>query len=110
MQRPACPGEGLLLLAAGLDRIRAQRPVAGLEHLELADSLGRFLAEEVSAPYPVPGYDSSAMDGYAFRFADFTPGRLMPVQGRVAAGHPLSEELRPGHAVRIFTGGAMPVG
>jgi molybdopterin molybdotransferase len=104
------PATGLLAISDALDRIRAHAPVSGLEHVDVADSLGRFLAEEVIAPYPVPAYDSSAMDGYALRFADLTPELRMPVQGRVAAGHPLGEELRPGHAVRIFTGGAMPAG
>src|SRR5262249_40870647 len=34
----------------------------------------------------------------------------LPVEGRVAAGHAATGDLAPGHAVRIFTGAAMPAG
>jgi molybdopterin molybdotransferase len=50
------------------------------------------------------------MDGYAFRHADYSDVIPMPIQGRVAAGHPLGTPLLPGHVVRIFTGGMMPEG
>src|SRR4051812_27055308 len=93
-----------------LERIQAQSPVRGVEQVDVAATLGRVLAEEVSARQAVPAHDSSAMDGYAFRFADLTDARRMPLQGRVAAGHPLDEALRSGFAVRIFTGGVMPSG
>jgi molybdopterin molybdotransferase len=86
----------------------------GKETLALADCLGRVLAEDVVASDPVPAHASSAMDGFAFRHRDVWPGgwsnNRLPVQGRVAAGHPLGEALRAGHAVRIFTGGMMPAG
>lgn len=90
----------------------------GTETLPLADCLSRILAADVTAPCAVPAYASSAMDGYAFRYRDLHPdgypagwsNNTLPVQGRVAAGHPLGEELRAGHAVRIFTGGMLPAG
>ena len=109
MATQTVPMTGMLAISEALDRLRAYAPVGALEQVDLAESLGRVLAEEVVAPVPVPGYDSSAMDGYAFRSADLQAAG-MPVQGRVAAGHPLGEDLRPGCAVRIFTGGAMPAG
>jgi molybdopterin molybdotransferase len=99
-----------MTISDALARIRARGPVDGAEQLDLAASLGRVLAEDIVAERPVPAHDSSAMDGYAFRFSDLTPERRMPIQGRVAAGHPLGEPLLPGFAVRIFTGGVMPAG
>ena len=48
-----------------------QRVVAGLitgrppVGLPLADALGLVLAEDVVAPLSLPGFDNSAMDGYA---------------------------------------------
>ncbi|GAA0940899.1 molybdotransferase-like divisome protein Glp [Nonomuraea longicatena] len=86
------------------------RTLAPLE-LELERSLGTTLAEEVSAPVPLPPFDNSAMDGYAVQAADVAqvPVRL-PVIDDVAAG---SDELRavgPGHAVRIMTGAPLPAG
>src|SRR5690349_9719893 len=93
-----------------LARIRAHAPVPGLEQVDVPACLGRFLAEDVVAEVPVPAHDSSAMDGYAFRSGDLSADRRLPIQGRVAAGHPLGEALLPGHAVRIFTGGVLPAG
>ena len=66
----------------------------------------------VVAECNVPPYDSSAVDGYAIHAADLdteTETRL-PVTGRAAAGHPLGRPARPGEAIRIFTGAAMPAG
>ena len=82
----------------------------GRETLVLVDCLGRVLAEDLVAVDPVPAHASSAMDGFAFRHQDLSSDNHMPIQGQVAAGHPLDQSLRAGHAVRIFTGGMMPVG
>src|SRR4051794_28054035 len=83
-------------------RLRAHARPSEVETVSLTDALGRFLAANVTADEPVPAHPSSAMDGYAFRYADFVPGRPMPVRGRVAAGHPLGTDLPAGHTVRIF--------
>ncbi|MGN9840576.1 molybdotransferase-like divisome protein Glp [Nonomuraea sp. H19] len=86
------------------------RPLAPLE-LDLEQTLGTTLAEEVSSPVPLPPFDNSAMDGYAVRSADISDVPVtLPVIDDVAAG---SSELRavgPGHAVRIMTGAPMPAG
>lgn len=91
-----------------LARIRTHPPVADLEQIPVPGALRRILAEDVVASFPVPAHDSSAMDGYAFRFTDLTSDRTLRIEGRVAAGHPLDRPLVPGTAARIFTGGAMP--
>ncbi|MDN3719054.1 hypothetical protein QW131_07085 [Roseibium salinum] len=46
-------------------------PVASRETVSLADALERILAEDITAPRNVPLADNSAVDGYAFRHADF---------------------------------------
>ena len=43
-------------------------PLAPLE-LGLLDAHGCVLDEDVVAPEPLPGFDNSAMDGYAVRTA-----------------------------------------
>jgi molybdopterin molybdotransferase len=43
------------------------------EDVPLRDALGRVLATEVGAADPVPGFDNSAMDGFAVRAADTAP-------------------------------------
>ena len=76
--------------------------------LPLADAVGRVLAADAVSPIDIPGFDRSAMDGYAVRSQD-TPGELRLV-GEVAAGDAAEEGLEPGTARRIFTGGAIPPG
>jgi molybdopterin molybdotransferase len=78
------------------------------ETIELEEAAGRVLAEPAKAEIDLPPFASSAMDGYAVRAAD-TPGRL-PVVARIAAGRPAVEELSPGTAMGIATGGVVPVG
>lgn len=78
------------------------------ESVRLADTLGRFLAEPVSAPLDLPPFTNSAMDGYAVRAAD-TPGRLRVI-GESAAGSPFDGTVGYGEAVAISTGAVLPYG
>jgi molybdopterin molybdotransferase len=88
------------------------RPVAGVEPVKLADAAGRFVAEAVISPRPIPAHDNAAVDGYAFphNAYDQDKGARLKVIGQAAAGHPLSGTPSPGSAVRIFTGAVMPHG
>jgi molybdopterin molybdotransferase len=74
----------------------------------LDDAAGRTLATAISSPIDIPGFDRSAMDGYAVRSVD-TPG-LLRLVGEVAAGASGDIPLGPGECARIFTGGALPPG
>jgi molybdopterin molybdotransferase len=87
-------------------------PVRDIESVSLADADGRFLASDLSAPLPLPPFANSAVDGYAVRGADVPNGAevTFPVAGRVQAGAPAIGSIRPGHAVRIFTGAPLPEG
>lgn len=78
------------------------------EVLALSDSLDRILAEDCFSLLAVPPFDKSPFDGYACRAED-TPGRLRVV-GVAAAGCGPLPSLRPGEAVRIFTGAPVPAG
>lgn len=91
--------------------------VLGLvEPLELLDEPlerceGRVLGATVLADADTPGFDSSAMDGYAVRHADLDhlPVRL-DVVTTSSAGHPAERGIGPGQAARILTGAAMVTG
>src|SRR5262245_28405627 len=87
-------------------------PVAGIERVPLRQALGRILAEDIAAPIAVPGYDNSAVDGYAVRFDDLSPDKPTTLHciDRVAAGHDPSAALTFGAATRIFTGALLPKG
>ena len=91
-------------LARVLGRVRPLGP----ERVPVAGAAGRFLAGDVTALVDLPSFPSSAMDGYAVRSTD-TPGTL-PVVFRIAAGVPAERPLRPGEAMAISTGGAVPEG
>jgi molybdopterin molybdotransferase len=82
--------------------------VLGVEHVSLADSVGRVLAEDVVAQAPLPAFPSSAVDGYAVRAAD--AGKTLRVLGESAAGRPFEHAVTPGTAARILTGGVVPEG
>lgn len=82
------------------------------ETLALEDALGRVLASPLISPIDVPAFRNSAMDGYALASPDLSgePPYVLPVEGTSLAGHPMTEALSSGTAVRIFTGAALPDG
>ena len=81
------------------------------ERVELGAALGRILAEDVTSSDPVPGFDSSAMDGYAIRAADTDRGAAsLAVVGESRAGHPAARALNAGEAIAISTGAVVPEG
>src|SRR6185369_1277871 len=73
------------------------------------------LAEDVVAPLSLPGFDNSAMDGYAVVADDVaaaTPEQpvLLPVAEDIPAGRTDPLILKPGTAHRIMTGAPVPTG
>jgi molybdopterin molybdotransferase len=106
-------GGDLLTVAAALARIDERVAAAvEIETVPLARTAGRVLARDLVAPIDLPPYANSAVDGYALAHADLAPAgaTVLPVGGRAAAGHPLDRKLRPGEAIRVFTGAPMPEG
>ena len=80
------------------------------EMLPILQAQGRVLARAVVSPINVPGFDNSAMDGYALNIAhiDALPETFAVVQ-RIAAGQ-TGAALAPNTAARIFTGAPVPEG
>jgi molybdopterin molybdotransferase len=106
-------GGELLTVAAALARIDERVEAAvETETVPLARAAGRVLARDVVAAMDLPPHANSAVDGYALAHADLSPAcdTVLPVGGRAAAGHPLGRRVRPGEAIRIFTGAPMPEG
>ncbi len=81
----------------------------GVERVPLLSALGRVLAEGVESPRDIPGFDNSAMDGYAVRSADIArasesnPVQLTVIE-TVGAGRMPTHRLERGQAVRTMTG------
>jgi len=83
----------------------------GEETVPLMDSLGRVLSRDLAAPWDMPLFDNSAMDGFAVRAADCSslPANLR-VTGFLPAGGQDQPAVEPGCAVRIMTGAPIPKG
>ncbi len=82
-----------------------------VEKVPLTQAVGRVLAREVTCRATVPGFDNSAMDGFALKSSltgSAAPVRL-PVVARVFAGDAPMKAGRSG-AVEIMTGAPMPKG
>ncbi len=95
-------------------KVLEEIPVLGRERIHVVDALGRVLAQNVAAIRDVPSTDNSAMDGYSCRHEDVAgaePGNpvTLKVIGDSPAGRPFEGEVRPGEAVRIMTGGVIPL-
>jgi molybdopterin molybdotransferase len=98
-----------------------RRVVAGLitrsapVTLPLADTLGLVLADDIVAPLSLPGFDNSAMDGYAVVAGDIDAATAeqpvsLPVAEDIPAGRTDPLTLKPGTAHRIMTGAPVPTG
>ncbi len=98
-------------LATVLDGIE---PLEAVD-VELLDAIGLTLASDVVAPWPLPAFDNSSMDGYAVHASDVAAASpdspvVLPVLGDVAAGGTGRTAVAPGSALRIMTGAPMPDG
>ena len=87
----------------------------GVERISIVEALGRVLAEDISSPRDIPGFDNSAMDGYAVRAADLAgasdanPVKLTVVE-TVGAGMMPTRRVGAGEAVRTMTGAPIAEG
>ena len=96
------------------DILAAVKPLNALD-LQLLDAHGCVLAEDVVAPWPLPQFDNSAMDGYAVVSDDVAgatedePVRL-PVVADIPAGDHDIHTVGSGFAARIMTGAPLPRG
>jgi molybdopterin molybdotransferase len=98
-------------LASVLAGIGSMSPI----EMALLDAQGLLLAENVVTEVPLPGFDNSAMDGYAVRAVDTRAASpdnpvQLPVTGDVVAGTKSRSGMGPGLSVRIMTGAPIPAG
>lgn len=90
-----------------LDSVPLLEPVdVGFE-----EAAGAVLAGDVIAPEDLPGFENSAMDGFAVLSADVSqPPAELTIIGDIAAGSIPNVEVIPGTAARIMTGAPIPIG
>jgi len=81
----------------------------------LMEAFGLAAAEDVHASVALPGFDNSAMDGYAVAHDDVASATEespvhLPVVGEIGAGQATLLALSPGTAAKIMTGAPVPAG
>ena len=102
--------KGLLSVDEALARLLAgAKPVAESEEVPTLEATGRVLGRAQRSAMDVPPMDNSAMDGYAVRSSEVTPGARLRVAQKIMAGS-VGGPLEPGTAARIFTGAPIPPG
>ena len=89
-------------------------PLTSLD-VTLVDANGCVLAADVSAPWPVPPFDTSAADGFAIQIADVAAASpqqpvTLSVIDDVPAGYRATESVRAGTAIRLSAGALLPDG
>jgi len=94
-----------------LDNVKA----LGAERVALLAALGRTIAEDIGSPRDIPGFDNSAMDGYAVVAADTANATeshplALTVLETVGAGAMPTRRVERGTAVRTMTGAPIAAG
>lgn len=102
-------------VADHLAAILALVDVLPVVELPLLDCVGLAAAADVIAPWPLPRFDNSSMDGFAIRAKDVVDATsnspvVLPIVGVTAAGRPADSPLAPGTAMPIMTGAPIPEG
>lgn len=96
----------MVTISQALKLIDNQVKQGETEKMKLAKMVGRILAESIYAPLDLPPFRQAAMDGYAVNYQ--ADKKNYTIKGELAAGSSDTFELKPGDAVRIFTGARVP--
>ena len=84
--------------------------VVKTKKITLNKSIGRILSKKLMTLCDNPPVDISSMDGYAIKKKDCNKEKILKVIDESSAGSPSKKKVSNGKAVRIFTGGAIPLG
>ncbi len=91
-----------------LNLLSSEAPNWETEIVSLEHAVGRYLSNDLTAPFNHPSFSVSVMDGYACKKAD--NDLKLTVVGESRAGKPFQPRLEKGQSVRIFTGAVLPEG
>jgi len=76
--------------------------------IELKDSIGKKLAEDIFADSDLPPFNRVMMDGIAIRFEELESYKSFKIQGIQPAGSSHFFEVLNGQCIEIMTGASMP--
>jgi molybdopterin molybdotransferase len=98
----------MITFEEALRTVLENAPKMGVEHVEILDSEGRILAEDVFSDINMPPFNRSAVDGFACRRADL--GKDLQIIETIRAGQSPQMPVGPGQCTRIMTGSPLPEG
>jgi len=112
LETPQCQNRRVTTVDEALAIVAGACSPGSGEFVPLADAQGRVLARPISSDVDWPPFDTSAMDGYALRFADLgaAGGSFAERASTTAAGDSPGLPLGAGEAVRVMTGAPLPDG
>ncbi|MBI4854384.1 MAG: molybdopterin molybdotransferase MoeA [Acidobacteria bacterium] len=105
----------LLTVEEALAKVLDQITPLGTERVDLLNTLGRVIREDIKAPMDVPLTANSAMDGFAVKAEDLenafsdNPIKLKVIED-LPAGYLAKSKVERGQAIRIMTGATIPEG
>lgn len=103
--------KGLISIDDALALIQSTPSALTVEQLPLTECLNRYLAQDVYSGVDLPTFSQSAVDGYAIcSSSENLQDSVFEVIGEIKAGSELDHQLLQGQAIRIFTGGKIPIG
>ncbi len=105
----------MISVEEAFERIMLHFQVLDSEKVDILDSLGRVMSEDIYSDTNIPPFANSGMDGYAVRSQDVQDASAerpvtLRVVGNLAAGYTSSVWLEEGTALRIMTGAPLPNG
>ncbi|MDQ3749306.1 MAG: molybdopterin molybdenumtransferase MoeA, partial [Acidobacteriota bacterium] len=101
----------MIPISEALQIIEKQVGTLSTEPIGLENSVGRVLAEKISADMDLPPFDRSQMDGFAVKLKDTkNAAAKLKIVGEAAAGKGFDSKIKSGEAVRIMTGARVPDG
>ena len=105
----------MISVEEALEKILHKVCILGMEEKRLLDCIGQVIAEDIYAPFDLPNYDNSVMDGYAVRAADIKGASkdnpvVLNITGKIIAGMVSDLRVNHGEAVMIMTGSMIPDG
>jgi molybdopterin molybdotransferase len=81
----------------------------GTEQVDLVNSAGRYLAEDILADRDFPPFNRATKDGIAIAFEAVENGRLsFEIKGVLPAGQPTIPFVEPESCIEIMTGAVVP--
>ncbi len=109
------PGGATCSIEDAIRFIQQSALPASSEVVQIDRADGRVLAETIRTDCDVPGFDRSAMDGFALRASETVDASeanpvVLRIAGSVPMGHAPQVDLGPGAACGVPTGGRLPDG